>query len=50
MNCRQDVILEEPLKKLGFRSGFRVDIDVPADNWINATQFYDVIVLNTGHW
>lgn len=39
-----------PLEKLGFKTGFRVDIDVPADEWIHVTQFYDVFVFNTGHW
>jgi hypothetical protein len=34
----------------GLGSGFRVDIDVPADDWVNATQFYDALVFNTGHW
>uniref|UniRef100_A0A7I4FQ62 Trichome birefringence-like N-terminal domain-containing protein n=1 Tax=Physcomitrium patens TaxID=3218 RepID=A0A7I4FQ62_PHYPA len=34
----------------GTGSGFRVDIDIPADDWSNVTQFYDVLVFNTGHW
>ncbi|XP_077234019.1 trichome birefringence-like protein (DUF828) isoform X2 [Tasmannia lanceolata] len=29
---------------------YKVDVDVPADDWINATKFYDVLVFNTGHW
>ncbi|KAJ0963850.1 hypothetical protein J5N97_028972 [Dioscorea zingiberensis] len=27
-----------------------VDVDVPADDWVNVTKFYDVLVFNTGHW
>lgn len=29
---------------------YRVDVDVPADEWINVTSFYDVLVFNSGHW
>ncbi|CAA6672251.1 unnamed protein product [Spirodela intermedia] len=29
---------------------YRVDVDVPADDWANVTSFYDVLVFNTGHW
>ncbi|XP_022952245.1 protein trichome birefringence-like 12 isoform X1 [Cucurbita moschata] len=29
---------------------YRVDVDIPADDWANITNFYDVLVFNTGHW
>ncbi|XP_022158933.1 protein trichome birefringence-like 12 [Momordica charantia] len=28
----------------------RVDVDIPADDWANIANFYDVLVFNTGHW
>ncbi|XP_038684406.1 protein trichome birefringence-like 12 isoform X1 [Tripterygium wilfordii] len=34
----------------GLRGVYRVDVDVPADDWVNITNFYDVLVFNTGHW
>lgn len=34
----------------GLKGIYRVDVDVPADDWINATKFYDVLIFNTGHW
>ncbi|KAI4296476.1 hypothetical protein L6164_036432 [Bauhinia variegata] len=30
--------------------GYRVDVDVPADDWARISSFYDVLVFNTGHW
>ncbi|KAJ1403657.1 PC-Esterase [Sesbania bispinosa] len=29
---------------------YRVDVDIPADDWVNIAGFYDVLVFNTGHW
>lgn len=29
---------------------YRVDVDVPADEWARIADFYDVLVFNTGHW
>lgn len=29
---------------------YRVDVDIPADDWIGVTKFYNVLVFNTGHW
>ncbi|XP_023554015.1 protein trichome birefringence-like 12 isoform X1 [Cucurbita pepo subsp. pepo] len=29
---------------------YHVDVDIPADDWANITNFYDVLVFNTGHW
>ncbi|XP_052207956.1 protein trichome birefringence-like 12 [Diospyros lotus] len=34
----------------GLKGIFRVDVDIPADDWANITDFYDVLVFNTGHW
>ncbi|KAG9446017.1 hypothetical protein H6P81_012145 [Aristolochia fimbriata] len=34
----------------GLKGIYRVDVDVPANDWINITKFYDVLVFNTGHW
>ncbi|KAJ6822866.1 putative protein trichome birefringence-like 12 [Iris pallida] len=34
----------------GLKGIYRVDVDVPADDWANVTKFYDVLVFNTGHW
>lgn len=29
---------------------YRVDVDIPADDWVQITKFYDVLIFNTGHW
>lgn len=34
----------------GLKGTYRVDVDVPADDWVNITKFYDVLIFNTGHW
>ncbi|CAH8363336.1 unnamed protein product [Eruca vesicaria subsp. sativa] len=34
----------------GVKGTYRVDVDVPADEWINVTSFYDVLIFNSGHW
>lgn len=34
----------------GFKGIYRVDVDIPADDWADITDFYDVLVFNTGHW
>ncbi|XP_009392859.2 protein trichome birefringence-like 12 [Musa acuminata AAA Group] len=34
----------------GVKGTYKVDIDVPADDWANVTKFYDVLLFNTGHW
>lgn len=46
----QPTIPNGPLEQLGFRRGFQVNVDVPAIDWINTTDFYDIFVFNTGHW
>ncbi|XP_020242748.1 protein trichome birefringence-like 12 isoform X2 [Asparagus officinalis] len=46
----------QPVEKLnlpdkdGLQGFHKVDVDVPADEWVNITKFYDVLVFNTGHW
>ncbi|TKY59415.1 trichome birefringence 12 [Spatholobus suberectus] len=34
----------------GSEGFYRVDVDVPADDWAKIAGFYDVLVFNTGHW
>ncbi|XP_051132072.1 protein trichome birefringence-like 12 isoform X1 [Andrographis paniculata] len=34
----------------GVKGIYRVDVDIPADDWANIADFYDVLVFNTGHW
>ncbi|RDY07833.1 Protein trichome birefringence-like 13, partial [Mucuna pruriens] len=38
------------LETLGFREGFRVDVDVPESTWVQALSFHDILIFNTGHW
>ncbi|CAN6324644.1 unnamed protein product [Urochloa humidicola] len=38
------------LQKDGIKGTYRVDVDIPADDWVNVTKFYDVLIFNTGHW
>ena len=34
----------------GVKGIYRVDVDIPADDWASIADFYDVLVFNTGHW
>ena len=38
------------LESLGYKDGYRVDIDVPDSKWAEAPVFHDVVIFNTGHW
>ncbi|KAK7252237.1 hypothetical protein RIF29_36051 [Crotalaria pallida] len=38
------------LETLGFREGYKVDVDVPESTWAQAPSFHDILILNTGHW
>ncbi|KAK9097100.1 hypothetical protein Sjap_022597 [Stephania japonica] len=38
------------LESLGYKQGFRVDVDVPDGSWVKATRFHDILIFNTGHW
>ncbi|TVU39051.1 hypothetical protein EJB05_12453 [Eragrostis curvula] len=39
-----------PLESLGYKQGYRVDVDVPDQTWAEASNFHDILVFNTGHW
>ncbi|KAG8645786.1 protein trichome birefringence-like 12 [Manihot esculenta] len=34
----------------GLKGTYRVDVDIPADEWATINDFYDVLIFNTGHW
>lgn len=38
------------LESLGFREGYKIDVDVPEGTWVEAPNFHDVLIFNTGHW
>ncbi|KAG9441606.1 hypothetical protein H6P81_017460 [Aristolochia fimbriata] len=38
------------LESLGYKRGYRVDVDVPERTWAEAPNFHDIIIVNTGHW
>ncbi|XAR52962.1 hypothetical protein NMG60_11021316 [Bertholletia excelsa] len=38
------------LESLGYKEGYRVDVDVPEGTWAKALTFHDILVFNTGHW
>lgn len=38
------------LESLGYKEGYRVDVDIPESSWIEAPNFHDILVFNTGHW
>lgn len=38
------------LESLGFREGYRVDVDLPEHTWAEAPMFHHILVFNTGHW
>ncbi|KAJ8764760.1 hypothetical protein K2173_009159 [Erythroxylum novogranatense] len=44
----------QPLKSAvdseGSKGTYCVDVDIPADDWATVTDFYDVVIFNTGHW
>lgn len=46
----QPVESSKELEKDGIKGTYRVDVDIPADDWVNITKFYDVLIFNTGHW
>jgi hypothetical protein len=39
-----------PLESLGYKQGYRVDVDVPDQTWAEASNFHDILIFNTGHW
>ncbi|XP_039130124.1 protein trichome birefringence-like 13 [Dioscorea cayenensis subsp. rotundata] len=38
------------LESLGYKQGYRVDVDVPEPTWADAPKFHDILIFNTGHW
>lgn len=38
------------LESLGYKEGYRVDVDIPEATWAEAPAFHDIIIFNTGHW
>ena len=38
------------LESLGYKEGYRVDVDIPEVTWANALSFHDILIFNTGHW
>lgn len=38
------------LESLGYKDGYKVDVDVPDSAWMEAPSFHDIIIFNTGHW
>lgn len=38
------------LEALGYREGYRVDVDIPESTWAKAPSFHDILIVNTGHW
>ncbi|XP_022899146.1 protein trichome birefringence-like 13 isoform X2 [Olea europaea var. sylvestris] len=38
------------LESLGYKEGYRVDVDIPEGTWAEAPNFHDILIFNTGHW
>ncbi|KAK3011994.1 hypothetical protein RJ639_011252 [Escallonia herrerae] len=38
------------LESLGYKEGYRVDVDLPEGTWAEALSFHDILIFNTGHW
>ncbi|KAM1006724.1 hypothetical protein FF1_003386 [Malus domestica] len=38
------------LESLGYKEGYRVDVDIPDGTWAEALSFHDILIFNTGHW
>ncbi|CAL1363878.1 unnamed protein product [Linum trigynum] len=38
------------LESLGYKEGYRVDVDIPDGTWASAPSFHDILIFNTGHW
>ncbi|CAI0556733.1 unnamed protein product [Linum tenue] len=38
------------LESLGYKEGYRVDVDIPDGTWVKAPSFHDILIFNTGHW
>ncbi|XP_047976676.1 protein trichome birefringence-like 13 [Salvia hispanica] len=38
------------LESLGYKDGYRIDVDMPDGSWAAAPHFHDILIFNTGHW
>ncbi|XP_010530681.1 PREDICTED: protein trichome birefringence-like 13 [Tarenaya hassleriana] len=38
------------LEALGYKEGYRIDVDIPESSWEKAPNFHDILIFNTGHW
>ncbi|KAK4476958.1 hypothetical protein RD792_016128 [Penstemon davidsonii] len=38
------------LESLGYKEGYRIDVDLPEGTWEKAPSFHDILIFNTGHW
>lgn len=38
------------LESLGYKEGYRIDVDMPDGTWEKAPSFHDILIFNTGHW
>ncbi|KAJ4764505.1 Protein trichome birefringence [Rhynchospora pubera] len=38
------------LESLGYKQGYRIDVDVPDQKWAKAPNFHHILIFNTGHW
>lgn len=41
---------KQPTVNDGRKGIYRVDVDIPAEDWATITDYYDVLIFNTGHW
>ncbi|XP_073005985.1 protein trichome birefringence-like 13 isoform X1 [Typha latifolia] len=38
------------LESLGYKQGYRVDVDIPEHTWAEVPSFHHILIFNTGHW
>ncbi|KAL8541656.1 hypothetical protein ACS0TY_002791 [Phlomoides rotata] len=38
------------LESLGYKAGYRIDVDIPDGTWAEALSLHDILIFNTGHW
>ncbi|KAF7144079.1 hypothetical protein RHSIM_Rhsim05G0204300 [Rhododendron simsii] len=37
------------MESLGYKEGYRVDVDIPEGKWAQAFGIHDILIFNTGH-
>ncbi|KAI8532573.1 hypothetical protein RHMOL_Rhmol11G0223800 [Rhododendron molle] len=37
------------VESLGYKEGYRVDVDIPEGTWAQSHSFHDILIFNTGH-